>query len=416
MGQEAGGEQEPELEACTVRFASARSNVVARVCWVTGNDTEVEYARLWPGCWFNQPTYTTHPWRLRDAETGALLAEYVGGTATVTLLSEGGVRCEPGLRRPPPADIVDERWGAWRLRGAAAGCIPIWAFDCVCLEAVCAAEHVVESMLRDADPAVLSALVDSGAELAIIGREQSTCDLPMYRHLRGVSCGNGGGSYDEATRGLGGNPGCPTTSCGEENLLLLPGDRYRHENVLVHEFGHAVMDLGLPPSLRAEIDAAYQAAQAAGSYDPSCYMMANASEYWAEGSQAWFEATVREDVTSGVNTRQKLRARDPALAALMLRVYGDGSWRYPATAPQQWPHWREQQQQQQQQGAGKIATVGPSAAAEPQVQPVASRKRSRRRVSGGSGGMQRLMAGPRRITRSLARLASSCLPSASMRS
>ncbi len=97
-----------------------------------------------PQCWFNQPTYTTHPWRLRDAETGALLAEYVGGTATVTLLSEGGVRCEPGLCRPPPADIVDERWGAWRLRGAAAGCIPIWAFDCVCQKAVCAAEHVVE--------------------------------------------------------------------------------------------------------------------------------------------------------------------------------------------------------------------------------------------------------------------------------
>lgn len=97
-----------------------------------------------PQCWFNQPTYTTHPWRLRDAETGALLAEYVGGTATVTLLSEGGVRCEPGLRRPPPADIVDERWGAWRLRGAAAGCIPIWAFDCVAQEAVSAAEHVVE--------------------------------------------------------------------------------------------------------------------------------------------------------------------------------------------------------------------------------------------------------------------------------
>ena len=29
----------------------------------------------------------------------------------------------------------------------------------------------------------------------------------MYRHLRGVACGNGGGSYDEATRGLGGHPG-----------------------------------------------------------------------------------------------------------------------------------------------------------------------------------------------------------------
>lgn len=29
-------------------------------------------------------------------------------------------------------------------------------------------------------------------------------------------------------------------------------------------------------------------------YDPACYMMANECEYWAEGSQAWFNATVRE--------------------------------------------------------------------------------------------------------------------------
>lgn len=29
----------------------------------------------------------------------------------------------------------------------------------------------------------------------------------MYRHLRGVDCGNGGGDCDQATRGLGGNPG-----------------------------------------------------------------------------------------------------------------------------------------------------------------------------------------------------------------
>ena len=136
-----------------------------------------------------------------------------------------------------------------------------------------------------------------------------------------------------------------------------------------------------------------------------------------QGENGFLLAPWPADVTSGINTRQKLKERDPALAALMLCVYGDGSWRYPATAPQQWPQWREQQQQQQQQqGAGKIATVGPSAAAEPQVQPGASRKRSRRQASGGSGGMHRLMAGSRRITRSLARLASSCLPSASMRS
>lgn len=44
---------------------------------------------------------------------------------------------------------------------------------------------------------------------------------------------------------------------------------------------------------------AYQAAHASGRYDLSCYMMENESEYWAEGTQAWFDATVREGELKG---------------------------------------------------------------------------------------------------------------------
>lgn len=51
-----------------------------------------------------------------------------------------------------------------------------------------------------------------------------------------------------------------------------------------------------------------------------CYMLENADEYWAEGSQAWFGATVRTDVNSGINTRQLLQEHDPQLSQLMLQV------------------------------------------------------------------------------------------------
>jgi hypothetical protein len=52
----------------------------------------------------------------------------------------------------------------------------------------------------------------------------------------------------------------------------------------------------------------------------ACYMMENVDEYWAEGCQSWFDATIRTDVNSGINTRQKLRQHDPDLALLLSEV------------------------------------------------------------------------------------------------
>ena len=132
----------------------------------------------------------------------------MGATATITLLPGGGgdASVEPGLHRrqhaPPPHPV----WGAYRQRGDALG-IPILAYDCVSEEAAGVAAHVVAQMLGGAEPGLVAALVEAGAEVALIGRRQVTTDLPMYCHLRGLDCGNGGGDYDAATRGLGGNPG-----------------------------------------------------------------------------------------------------------------------------------------------------------------------------------------------------------------
>ena len=56
-----------------------------------------------------------------------------------------------------------------------------------------------------------------------------------------------------------------------------------------------------------------------------------------KSTQAWFEATVRTDVTDGLRTRWQLAERDPELAVLMLRVYGRNEWLYSDTQSWQVP-------------------------------------------------------------------------------
>ena len=103
---------------------------------------------------------------------------------------------------------------------------------------------------------------------------------------------------------------------------------YREESVLCHEFGHTVMNLGLSEEARGLIRAAHADALTRRLYPSSCYMASNPDEYWAEGTQSWFDATVRTDVNVGVNSRARLCAHDPALALLLRYAYGDGPWRY----------------------------------------------------------------------------------------
>lgn len=89
--------------------------------------------------------------------------------------------------------------------------------------------------------------------------------------------------------------------------------------------------------MRERIQRADEAAHASGKLDCSSYMMQNAEEYWAEGTQGWFHASVREDVNCGLNTRSKLAAADPALAAIMREVYGPNTWKYTDCCPHPWP-------------------------------------------------------------------------------
>jgi hypothetical protein len=214
--------------------------------------------------------------------------------------------------------------------GLEGGTIPIEAFDDVPDETCRIAEWIIYCMLKDGNQDVVRRMVENGCSVGIIGRNQVESDLPPHSHLRGM-VGSDGRSYDEMCRGVGGVKGCPMCSAGQENLEMTDDEHYPKENILVHEFGHSVMNLGFDEDLLSRVQAAYDAA--ATVRDTGLYMFSNAEEFWANGTQAWFEAIARTDVNMGITTRDQLRELEPNLAPIMEEVYGDGDWRYRQDCP-----------------------------------------------------------------------------------
>eukprot|EP00929_Paragymnodinium_shiwhaense_P002330 TRINITY_DN102559_c0_g1_i1.p2 TRINITY_DN102559_c0_g1~~TRINITY_DN102559_c0_g1_i1.p2 ORF type:complete len:118 (+),score=28.82 TRINITY_DN102559_c0_g1_i1:498-851(+) len=107
---------------------------------------------------------------------------------------------------------------------------------------------------------------------------------------------------------------------------------YWEESILVHEFGHAVMNCGFDEEQQRRIAGLHQQALEDG-FDRALYMFSCPEEFWANGTQAWFHAIGRRDVNAGILTRAHLRERLPGLAALMEEVYGDGHWFYNEDCP-----------------------------------------------------------------------------------
>ena len=302
----------------------------------------------------------THLWRVKKAG-GTVIFEYTGESAVIVLEQNGIVHCHslsqttqtlssqshfsnslslnwamiPPEGLPHPTDVAAH--GFFTQQGSACG-IPIYAYPCVDDACSSIAATVLTNMLSGVSPAIIHRMIILGAAVGIIGRQQCTSDIPQYAHLKGKKSSDGR-SFDDSIRGLGGALACGMTTVGEENLLMKNGDsRYSSESILCHEFAHAVMNLGLTGTQTGrDIDTAFRSvwkrpAQYKRKHRKS-YMLSNADEYWAEGTQAWFEATVRMDVTAEMKTRVAVKERDPMLAVLLERVWGDGSWRYLHTAP-----------------------------------------------------------------------------------
>jgi len=226
-----------------------------------------------------------------------------------------------------------QKWDeeGYTVRRTTAHGFPIRAFPVVLDSALDGAVGLIDSMLATCSPDVMARMLKAQNHIGVIGKSQVTTDMPPHSYLKGSRV-NDNRDWDSGTRGLGATSDNPCTTCGEENILQDNDRRYPEENVLIHEFGHAVMETGFDRRQMKEIEAAYKEALAAG-FDKSKYMFSNDKEFWANGTQAWFRAIIRTDVNEGIITREAVCERLPALAKLFTEVYGENEWSYLDTCP-----------------------------------------------------------------------------------
>lgn len=226
---------------------------------------------------------------------------------------------------PVPQEIVTGfKLAPFYRKTVIVGGLPVVSSAKVSDAALQEAAVIVKSMLAKR-PDVLAAMAKNHVRLAVMAVAERTCDIPEHSDLTPASY------WNRRARGLGASPERPAVSCAEENLLSCPGDPYSTENILVHEFAHAIHDMGvipLDPTFDGRLQETYKAALKAGKWK-NCYAAENHHEYWAEAVQSWFGTNRENDALHNhVNTRAELQEYDPAVAKLCAEVFGDNDWQY----------------------------------------------------------------------------------------
>ena len=186
-----------------------------------------------------------------------------------------------------------------------------------------AAHRTLYAMTCMLDTAILNAMIRSNARVAIMARYEGTTDLPEHHYLVNDTALN----WDLRARGLGGTIEEPLTSCAEENVLAYQIDKYHAEDILIHEFAHAIHCIGIiqvDTTFNHCLQALYEAAKGRGDLDGT-YRITDKEEYFAEAVQDWFNVNAEMPHTDGkhnwVNTREELKVFDPDLYQLLSEFF-----------------------------------------------------------------------------------------------
>jgi alpha-glucosidase len=182
-------------------------------------------------------------------------------------------------------------------------------------------------------PDLRAELVRRKLHVGVIGERQRAVDLPEYGDLPRLFPDVNW----EAARAYSATEARPLLTAPEENLVCSAVNTYPDQQVLVHELGHSILDLAVrhvDPAFAGRVEGAYGAAAATGRW-VGFYGGTSVGEYWAEGVQAYFDASHASSgpdaYGSPVGSRAELAAYDPALFDLVREVFTDNPWR--ATCP-----------------------------------------------------------------------------------
>lgn len=187
---------------------------------------------------------------------------------------------------------------------------------------------------------IQQAIRDAEVHLALMSHDEFTTDVPEHADLEPAEW------WDRRARGLGATVERPAWSAGAENLLDYPGDPYRGENILIHEFAHVIHHFGLrklDPTFEERLTAAYEEAKKAGKWEGT-YAITNIHEYWAEGVQVYFECNpaFTNKLHGEIDLREELKVYDLTLFDLLDEAFKGNPYKYSlAKERSKQPHLRE---------------------------------------------------------------------------
>lgn len=240
--------------------------------------------------------------------------------------AEGRLPDAPKRQVEPISDELREQF---QLAEFYAKCVnadgfPIVSSAKVSDAALLEAAYLIDLMLQDRDD-IRRALIASKTRFSVMAPSEMTTAIPEHSDLKPARW------WDRRARGLGATDIRPSVSCGEENLLGLKGDPYATENILIHEFAHAIHQMGLSrvdPTFDGRLKLAYERAMNAGLWKDK-YASSNHHEYFAEAVQSWYSTNRQPDHDHNhVDTPEELKEYDPQAAALVEEIFGPPTWKY----------------------------------------------------------------------------------------